>query len=267
MTGLGTLELVLLGLAGAAAGMVGLWVLQRRTRNAGLADVGWTAAVGLLGVAFAVGGAGDPVRRLLLGLMVGLWSLRLTVHLLRDRILGRPEEGRYRRLRAHWGAAADRKLLGFFLAQAVAAVALALAFLPGTLDGRAAPDALDLAGVGLWLVALAGEALADRQLAAFKADPQNQGRVCDRGLWGWSRHPNYFFEWLMWCAFVLPGLPGPGGWLTPLAPLAMLVLVTRVTGIPTSEAQALRSRGEAYRDYQERVSPFVPLPPRPEFTS
>ena len=255
--------LVLLGLAVVAAGMAGLWAVQRRTRNAAIVDVGWTVAVGLLALLYAALVPGAPGRRLLLGTLVGLWAARLAWHLV-VRIAGEPEEGRYAALRAHWGARADRKLLGFFLAQALAAVALSLAFLPGVLDARPFPGALDLAGLALWLVGFVGEAIADRQLAAFKADPANRGAVCERGLWAWSRHPNYFFEWLMWCAFVLPGLPGPGGWLTPLAPLVMLFLVLRVTGIPTSEAQALRSRGDAYRAYQRRVSPFVPLPPRTE---
>ena len=256
--------LVSLGLVVVAAGMVALWAWQLRSRNAGIVDVGWTLAVGLLGLAYAIALTGAPGRRLLLGAMIGLWSARLAWHLLRDRVVGHPEEGRYVRLREHWGEQADRKLFVFFLAQAAAAVLLSLAFLPGALDARPAPDVFDLAALGLWLLGFGGETLADRQLAAFKADPSNAGKVMDRGLWGWSRHPNYFFEWLMWCAFILPGLPAPGGLLTLLAPLAMLVLVVKVTGIPTSEAQALRSRGDAYRDYQKRVSPFLPLPPRKE---
>ena len=254
----------LLGLGLVAVAMLGLWALQRRTGNAAIVDVGWTVALGALGVGYAVVHDGAPLRRVLVGSMVGLWALRLAVHLLRDRIVGRPEEGRYARLREHWGPRQQPYLLGFFLTQAVAAVALSLAFLPGVRDARPALDALDLAGLGLWLVAWVGEAVADRQLAAFKARSDSTGRVCDRGLWGWSRHPNYFFEWLMWCAFILPGLPGPGGPFALLAPAAMLVLVVKVTGIPTSEAQALRSRGAAYRAYQRRVSPFLPLPPRPE---
>ena len=254
---------ILLGLAVVAAGMVGLWVVQRRTRNAAIVDVGWTVAVGLLGTAYAILGSGAWERRLLVGGMVALWSGRLTWHLI-ERIRGEPEEGRYQRLREHWGADADRKLLGFFLAQAVAAVALSIAFLPGVGDARPAPDAWDLAALALFVVALVGEWIADRQLAGFKADPANKGRVMDRGLWAWSRHPNYFFEWLLWCAFILPGLTAQFGWLTVLAPVVMLILVVRVTGIPTSEAQALRSRGDAYRDYQRRVSAFFPLPPRKE---
>jgi steroid 5-alpha reductase family enzyme len=250
-----------------ALGMLVLWLWQRRSHNAAIVDVGWTLGLGGLGVAYASLLDGTPGRRWLLGLLIGLWSARLSLHLLRDRILGHEEEGRYKRLRAHWGPKAQPRFLLFFLAQAVLASLLSLAFLPGLLDERPALDAFDLAALLLWTLAWIGEAVADRQLAAFKARPDSAGRVCDVGLWAWSRHPNYFFEWLLWCAFILPGLPGPGGWLSPIAPLFMLVLVLKVSGIPTSEAQALRSRGDAYRRYQQRVSAFFPWPPRPESPS
>lgn len=252
---------VLLGWLGLAVGMALLWQWQRRTRNAAVVDVGWTLGVGTLCVGLALFQDGHPWRRVLVGTMVGAWSLRLALHLVRDRLQG-PEEGRYRRLREHWGARAQPRLFLFFQAQALLAALLALAFLPGLLDRRPALDAFDWAGAALWLIALAGEAVADRQLKRFKAEPDSATRVCEQGLWRYSRHPNYFFEWLLWLAFVLPGLPGPWGWVALAAPAAMWVFVVKVTGIPTSEAQALRSRGDAYRDYQRRVSAFVPLPPR-----
>ena len=105
--------------------------------------------------------------------------------------------------------------------------------------------------------------LADRQLSAFKADPANRGRTCRQGLWRWSRHPNYFFEWVHWLAYV-PLAWGSSWWpATLLAPAIMLYLVTKVTGIPPTEAQSLRSRGEDYADYQRTTSAFFPWPPRP----
>ena len=106
------------------------------------------------------------------------------------------------------------------------------------------------------------EALADLQLKRFRADPANRGKVCDVGLWRWSRHPNYFFEWLHWFAYVLLAVGSPVWYLTLIGPVLMLVSLLWVTGIPFVEAQSLRSRGDAYRDYQRRTSPFVPLPPR-----
>jgi len=109
------------------------------------------------------------------------------------------------------------------------------------------------------------EALADLQLKRFRADPANKGKVCDVGLWAWSRHPNYFFEWLHWFAYVFLaiGTPWPVAWLSLLGPVLMLVSLYWVTGIPFVEAQAVRSRGDDYRDYQRTTSAFIPWFPKP----
>ncbi len=125
-----------------------------------------------------------------------------------------------------------------------------------------------ISGALILLSGIAGEALADMQLRRFRADPANKGKVCDAGLWRWSRHPNYFFEWLCWLAYPVIAIPiddpfgYPFGWASLLAPVAMYVFLVHVTGIPPLEAQMLRSRGERYRDYQLRTSRFFPLPPR-----
>ena len=111
-------------------------------------------------------------------------------------------------------------------------------------------------------MALAGEALADRPLEWFKKDPKNRGRVCQVGLWRYSRHPNYFFEWLAWMAFALFALPSPLGFLSLACPALMLWFLLKVTGIPATEAQALRSKGEAYREYQQSTSAFFPWRPK-----
>ena len=109
---------------------------------------------------------------------------------------------------------------------------------------------------------LHGGAIADRQLRAFARDPANKGKVCDQGLWAWSRHPNYFFEWLHWFSYVLLCWQHPWGWLTVIAPLVMLYFILFVTGIPPTEKQALKSRPKSYRDYQRTTSPFFPWPPQ-----
>ena len=107
-----------------------------------------------------------------------------------------------------------------------------------------------------------GETIADRQLVTFKKDPGSRGKTCRAGLWHYSRHPNYFFEWILWCGFGVLGLAGPWGWAGLAAPALMLYTIVFVTGIPPTEAQALVSRGEDYRAYQRTTSPFVPWPPR-----
>lgn len=253
--------------AAAAAALSGLhllaWLWHLRTRNAGWVDVAWAWGIGLAAGIFAVWGPGDPARRWLAAVMGGLWSLRLGLHLAL-RVAADPEEdGRYRQLRRKWGGRIALKFLGFFQFQALLDLLLALPFLLAAADPAPGIHPLAWAGCAVWAVALAGEAVADAQLRAFKADPASRGQVCRRGLWGWSRHPNYFFEWLVWVGFALLALPSPGGWIALACPALILYFLLRVTGIPATEAQALRSKGEAYRRYQAEVSGFLPWFPKP----
>jgi steroid 5-alpha reductase family enzyme len=254
---------VVLLCGGAGAGlMLALWWRQLRTANATSVDVAWSFLIASFALVYGATAEGDLPRRALVSGLAAAWALRLGTHLLTDRVLpGHPEDGRYRALRQHWGAAAPRGFLGLYLAQAAVALLFSLPILAaaqgGPLDGWAA------AGVAVWIVAVAGETLADRQLAAFRADPRSRGQVCRAGLWRWSRHPNYFFEWLHWFAYVLIG---HNALLTWIGPPLMLLFLFRVSGIPWTEAQALRSRGEEYRRYQRTTSVFLPWPPRGEVT-
>ena len=246
----------------AAALAMGLaWWRQRATRDAGLVDLVWTLGIGATGLfhAFTAGGYGP--RRALVGTLVGLWAARLGLHLAR-RLAHGPEDGRYAALRARLGARADAWFLGFFQLQGLTVVGLGLVFLVLCRAERAELRATDLLALLVYAAALFGESLADRDLARWRADPANRGRTCRSGLWRYSRHPNYFFEWLHWLAYPLLGLGlEHGAWLW-LAPLAMYLLVTRVTGIPPAETQALRSRGDDYRHYQATTNAFFPGPPR-----
>lgn len=248
--------------AASALAMTTAWLVQRRTRDAGIVDVTWAACLGAAAVLAAATGGGDPGRRVLVGILGGVWGARLAWHLLTDRVLKGPEDGRYQMLRGRFGPRVQPVLFAFFQAQAALVVVLSPPFLLGAADPRPFPGVLDAAAAGLWLVGLAGEWTADRQLARFKADPTSRGRVCDTGLWRLSRHPNYFFEWLMWCAYALLAVAAPWGWLALLSPALILLLVLKVTGVPPTEARALRSRPEAYRQYQQTTSVFVPWPPR-----
>lgn len=249
-----------LGTALAVGLLFAAWLLHLRLRNAAVVDVAWTVAVGLQAVAAALAGTGDPTRRAIVGVVGALWSLRLASHLA-VRVFGEPEDARYAELRARWGGNLRLKFLAFFLFQGVLAVFLGLPFHVAAADASPALHPLLWAGLALAVVSVAGEGVADAQLRRFKADPASRGQVCRVGLWGWSRHPNYFFDWLAWCAFVLLALGSPWGWVTIGSPLAMLYFLLRVTGIPATEAHALRSRGAAYARYQREVSAFVPLPP------
>jgi len=256
--------LTLLGTGWALAFLVmfALWLVQRRTGNAGIVAVGWAAITGGLAVWHASWGDGEIGRRLLVGALGAVWGGRLALYLWRDRIWKQAEEGRYVTLRKQWSPHADRAFFIFFQAQALAALALSIPFALAAVSQRPFPALTDWIGLALVAVGVIGESTADRQLENFKHDPANKGKTCRVGLWRWSRHPNYFFEWILWCGFGVLGLAGPWGWASFLAPALILYSIVFVTGIPPTEAQALASRGEDYRRYQRTTSPFIPWPPR-----
>lgn len=152
--------------------------------------------------------------RVALGLLGGLWGSRLALHLWR-RVRSEPEDGRYRYLREHWQSH-QGKIFGFFMAQALLVVLFALPFAAVAANSHAGLTPWTVAAALAWLLSVGGESLADRQLARFRADPANKGRTCREGLWRYSRHPNYFFEWLHWFTYVLLAVGSPcGGWRGP----------------------------------------------------
>lgn len=256
-------SLLLWGTLGISVGMVVLWLVQLRTRDAGIVDVGWSFALGLLAAWAALGGTGDRARRILLVVLAGGWALRLGIFLLRDRVLSGEEDGRYQMLRESWGRRQQPCMFVLFQAQALIAALFAIPFLVVAFNPRPL-GALDLLAVVIWLVSVGGESLADRQLARFKAQPSNRGRTCRDGLWAYSRHPNYFFEWIHWFTYVVLAVGAPAWWLSLLGPAAMLMFLLRLTGIPYTEKRALMTRGEDYARYQREVSAFVPWFPRKE---
>lgn len=241
-----------------------LWVHATRKRDASSIDVAWSALLGMLAVWDALAADGDAVRRAMVGLLGGLWGFRLALHLLVDRVLkAREEDGRYQELRRRWGRHAARNFFIFFQAQGILAAALSIPFLLAA-SAPAHASWIEYAAAVLWIIAFSGETLADRQLAVWKRDPANKGRTCRAGLWRYSRHPNYFCEWLMWCAYALLALAAPWGWTAVFAPALMLYLILFVTGIPPTEERALRSRGDDYRRYQATTSAFFPWFPKDE---
>ncbi|WP_372017438.1 DUF1295 domain-containing protein [Pseudoxanthomonas sp. 10H] len=252
-------QLGLLALLMAAVMFAG-WRVERARRNAGIVDVLWAAGMGAAALLTAGLGDGAPLPRTLLAVLAGAWALRLALHLA-HRVRGEAEDGRYRHLRAHWN---DRGLpfLLLFLAQAGLVVLFALPFVAVAANPVSVPTAWTLLGVLVWLGSLAGETVADRQLARFRADPRNRGRTCDAGLWRWSRHPNYFFEWLHWFAYVALSVGSPLHLLSWTGPVLMYLFLRYFSGIPWTEAQALRTRGEDYRRYRERTPAFFPWFPR-----
>lgn len=245
--------------------MLAMWLLSLQQHNFSYVDLGWALNFLCLALLYGLLGTGDPVRRMLICGMYAVWSARLAWHL-GTRIIGQPEEGRYLQLRAEWSVRGklNFRFLVFFQFQALLNLLLSLPMLLTVISTAAGMQPLEFIGCGFWLLGFSGESLADAQLRHFKRDPAHRGKVCMVGLWGWSRHPNYFFEWIIWVGYALFALASPYGWLCLVLPLLMLHFLINVTGIKPTEAQALRSRGEAYRHYQRTVSAFIPLPRKQE---
>jgi len=257
------IALFIIVLTGALCWMALLFAIQTRTGDAGIVDFGWTAGLGFAALFYGIVAEGDFAFRLGLVLVACPWSFRLAAYILRDRVMGREEDGRYQMLREGWGSAAPIRFALFFAFQALLVGLFSLIFL--VVATRTGPFGwVNYMGIALGWLAIGGEGLADRQLSRWRLAPENKGKTCREGLWRYSRHPNYFFEWLHWWAYVLLAMGSNLAWLTLAGPLLMLLFLYRVTGIPYTEKQALKSRGDDYRRYQASTSPFFPWFPKNE---
>lgn len=251
-----------------SAMMMAAWAVQKRSGQSGWADVFWSFAIGLGGLVAALMTEGSaPIERSwLVAAMVGFWSIRLGFHILARTANASYEDPRYADLRREWGDMFQARLFGFLQIQALCGVGLVVTIYAAAQRPGPALSIADYAGVALLILSVVGEGLADRQLRAFTADKANHGKVCDKGLWAWSRHPNYFFEWLGWVAYPIIAIDLSGGWwqgwLALIGPALMYWLLVHVSGIPPLEAHMLRSRGDAFKSYMARTSAFFPLPPR-----
>lgn len=234
------------------------WLLQVRTRNAGVVDVIWSVCMAASALFYASVGSGSIISRIGAAMFGGFWGFRLCMHIL-SRVLNEHEDGRYEYLRNHWNDNQFKFFL-FFQAQAVLTALFSLPFYAVAQNPQEGFTAWCFVGIAIWIVSVAGESIADAQLADFRKDPQNRGKTCRVGLWRYSRHPNYFFEWMHWFTYVFLAIHAPVPiWLfSLLGPALMLVSLMWVTGIPYTEAQALRSRGDDYRAYQRSTSMFIP---------
>ncbi len=240
-----------------------VWLWSYQIKNAGVVDIFWSYNFPVIAIILYLYAPGYEPRKLLICSMVVVAGIRLGTHLaLRVLKHLHEEEPRYAHIRKEWGKNAEPKMFGFFQMQGVSNVLLAIPFFIITLNTNPNITWIEFTGVVLWMISVMGEAIADTQLSNFKRNPANKGKVCDTGLWGYSRHPNYFFQWLMWVSYFVFALGSPYGYLAIVSPAIILYLLTKVTGIPTTEAQSLRSKGEAFKKYQEKVSVFVPWFPQ-----
>ena len=236
-----------------------LWLVQLVRRKGNLVEIGWAIGLGLLAVFYATyGDGGYGPRKLLIAILGAVAALRLTYHLLRYCVLNTEEEDRHLMLREKWGANAQRNFFIFFQVQGFFVVILSLTFLVIVKNPVPGFELNEMFGVMLWTGAFIGQTIADSQLAEFRSTPENQSKVCKAGLWRYSRHPNYFFEWLMWVAYGAIAVSAPYGGIGFLIALFMLFLILKVVGIPPNERSALAVTPTEYAEYQRTTSKFVP---------
>ena len=243
--------------------MLGLWGLQRRSPNAVLADVGFCIGLILVIIQYTLMISGNPFRQALVGTMGGIYAFRLGWHLFRHRVYGKVEDSRYQALRNRWGTKASLYFFLYFQGQTLAIAIFSIPFLVLIQNPQPNLSLWEFLGIGIWALAIMGETLADGELERFRREPVNRGKTCREGLWYYSRHPNYFFEGIHWCAYVVMGMGAPNGCLTLIGPILMIWALLKVTGIPFSEAQAVTNRGDEYREYQRTTNAFIPWFPKP----
>ncbi|MCB1207712.1 MAG: DUF1295 domain-containing protein [Verrucomicrobiales bacterium] len=255
-------DLLLLFAVGAAVTFILFlltWVLSMRLNNFSFVDVTWSYGLAFLAPMYFALSTGNSSRKLLALTMAMVWSLRLGTYLFFRVKRHHPHEDvRYQVLRKDWSANLGRNFFWFFQAQALLILLLSVPVLLAFINPAPEIHLIEWIGAGVWLIGLLGEALSDAQMQRFKSDPNSKGKVCQIGLWRYSRHPNYFFESVIWWGFWIFACGSPWGWITIYAPAMILYFLLRVTGIPLTEKCAIESKGEAYLEYQRTTSAFVP---------
>lgn len=250
---------ILICLAVCCMVMLVIYLWAYSIKNAGVVDIFWCFNFSIIAILLYFLGDGLIQRKILICGMILIWSLRLGIYLLiRVGSHLNVEEGRYKKMREEWGDSVNSKLFFFFQAQALSNIYLAIPFFLIAFNKKEGLSILEYAGVAVCAISICGEALADAQLKGFKKNPSSKGKVCDVGLWNYSRHPNYFFESMIWVGYFLVALNANYGWIGILSPLTITLLLFMVTGIPLTEQQSIRSKGEAYKEYQRATSMFVP---------
>ncbi|CAA6676664.1 FIG005069: Hypothetical protein [Lentimonas sp. CC19] len=225
-----------------------------------LVDVVWSAGLGVAAVAYLMQMETPTARSYVVLAILLSWSLRLSFYLLKHRVLSGKEDPRYSYLTAHWGDKAMRNYFPLFLLQ-ILLVALFMVPVSIAMNASGPWGLIDWIAVGIALCALLGEFVADRQLARFRSAPTNRNKVCKQGLWRYSRHPNYFFEWVHWWAYVALAATSIMWPFALLGPLSMYLFLRFLTGVPHAERSSLQSRGDDYRRYQQSTNMFFPWKP------
>jgi len=237
--------------------MVLLWLISLALKNSSIVDIFWgTGFVIINWIYFGLISDGYLPRKLLICFLVTIWGLRLTLHIL-IRNWGKPEDFRYQKWRREAGGKWWwQSLLRVFLLQGLLMWIISVPLLAGQLGAQ--PDHLtvvDFLGIALWAIGFYFESAGDLQLARFKSDPANKGKVMDKGVWRLSRHPNYFGDAAQWWGYYLIAASA-GGWWSIFSPILMTLFLLRVSGVALLE-KTLETR-PGYREYRERTSAFIP---------
>lgn len=233
------------------------YIISLRQKKADIVDFSWTVSLGIAGLLVLHFSDGLFERRLIIAGLVLFWSFRLSYHLLTDRVLKPNEDGRYATLRDYMGSKANLFFFFFFQAQSVLVIILSNSYFFSAKN----PNVLgffDILSVFLFMVSFLGETIADKQLKVFKSDENNKGKTCTVGLWRYSRHPNYFFEWLKWLSFPLLAVGSQYFSYTLIGPITMYIFLRYISGVPYTEKQSLKSRKKSYKVYQQETSAFFP---------
>ncbi|MBP9853948.1 MAG: DUF1295 domain-containing protein [Candidatus Omnitrophica bacterium] len=237
-----------------------MWVIHLFLKDATVVDVGWGLGFILLCSVYILRGEGFNLRNTILFMMIFLWGMRIVLYLLKRISSEKEEDKRYRKIRQNFGKMAWFKFLFIFEFQAALEMIIGIPLLIVSLNPDAGLSWVEIMGIIIFSASLFGEALSDEQLHAFKRDPANKGKTCDIGIWQYSRHPNYFFELMIWVGLFIYAVASPFGWVGIISPLVMYYLLMYVSGVPLAEEQSLLSRGDEYRKYQKTTSIFFPMP-------
>lgn len=244
-----------------AALMVGTWLASLGAKNASIVDIVW--GLGFVVVSWVLTFAidGDVARQWLVTILVSIWGLRLSLYLFR-RNHGKGEDWRYVRMRKKHGSKFPIvSLFTVFLFQGIVmwVVSLPVQFSHG--DDSPSIGPIAVIGIMVWIVGFVFEAVGDAQLARFKKDPMNAGKVMDKGLWSLTRHPNYFGDAMVWWGLGIIAAETGSGVIALIGSLVMTIFLRRVSGVPMLEASLVKRR-EGYDEYVARTSPFFPRPPK-----
>lgn len=251
-------SLILIGFTISFVIMIASWILANFLNFYSFVDVSWAYGIGLISLAYAFFGSGHFEKRFLVLIISAIWSLRLgTFILLRLKEKFPVEDKRYGKLKQKWNGKIKEKFLIFFIFQGISQPILCMPFLLASTNPNPI-SWIELTSLMVCLIGIIGESTADFQMRLFKKNPENKNLVCNKGLWMFSRHPNYFFEWVIWCGISILGISSSHGYLSLISPILMFLLLNFVTGVPPSEEQSILSRGDLYREYQKKTNRFFP---------